>query len=71
MELINNPEVQTRISEKWPKVKMNVCGYNIKDMVKIGLVMNVIGLILVVLFLHLTASGIFDFNWNVFPDWAK
>jgi FAD/FMN-containing dehydrogenase/Fe-S oxidoreductase len=33
VELINNPEVQTRISEKWPKVKMNVSGYNIKDMV--------------------------------------
>ena len=34
VELVDNPEVQTLISEKWPKVKMNVSGYNIRDMVK-------------------------------------
>ncbi len=33
VELVDNPEVQNLISEKWPKVKMNVSGYNIKDMV--------------------------------------
>ncbi|MFX0013060.1 MAG: FAD-linked oxidase C-terminal domain-containing protein [Promethearchaeota archaeon] len=33
VELIDNPKVQNLISEKWPKVKMNVTGYNIKDMI--------------------------------------
>ncbi|MFW9906927.1 MAG: FAD-binding oxidoreductase, partial [Candidatus Thorarchaeota archaeon] len=33
VELIDNPEVQGLIVEKWPKVKMNVSGYNIRDMV--------------------------------------
>ena len=33
VDLIDNPEVQNLISEKWPKVKMNVSGYNIRDMV--------------------------------------
>lgn len=33
VEMITNPEVQNLISENWPKVKMNVSGYNIKDLV--------------------------------------
>ncbi|MFX1283661.1 MAG: FAD-linked oxidase C-terminal domain-containing protein [Promethearchaeota archaeon] len=33
VKLINNPEIQNLISERWPKVKMNVSGYNIKDMI--------------------------------------
>jgi len=34
----------------------------IKDMVKIGLVMNLIGLTLVVIFLYLSAESIFNFD---------
>ena len=34
VEMVNNPEVQNLISEKWPKVKMNVSGYNIKDLIQ-------------------------------------
>jgi FAD/FMN-containing dehydrogenase/Fe-S oxidoreductase len=33
VDLIDNQEVQGLITEKWPKVKMNVSGYNIRDMV--------------------------------------
>ena len=34
VKLINNSEVQNLISEKFPKVKMNVTGFNIKDVIK-------------------------------------
>jgi sodium-dependent dicarboxylate transporter 2/3/5 len=43
----------------------------IKDMVKIGIVMNLVGLILITLFLYLTAAGIFHFDWTSMPAWAK
>ena len=47
-------------------------GYiRIKDMVRIGVVMNIIGLLLIVCLIYLTSSTIFDFDWNVFPDWIK
>ena len=47
-------------------------GYiRIKDMVKIGIVMNLIGLVLVVLFLSATAPAIFDIEWQIFPGWAR
>jgi sodium-dependent dicarboxylate transporter 2/3/5 len=43
----------------------------IKDMVKIGIVMNLVGLLLITLFLYLTAAGIFHFDWTSMPAWAK
>ena len=47
-------------------------GYiRIRDMVKIGLVMNIIGLILIVILLFVSAESIFGFDWNFFPHWAK
>jgi sodium-dependent dicarboxylate transporter 2/3/5 len=47
-------------------------GYiRIRDMVKIGLVMNLIGLILISIFISTTAPAIFDIDWNVLPHWTK
>jgi sodium-dependent dicarboxylate transporter 2/3/5 len=47
-------------------------GYiRIKDMVRIGIVMNIIGLILIAFFVSTTAAGVFDINWDVLPDWVK
>ena len=34
VEMVNNPETQALISEKWPKVKMNVSGYNLKGAIQ-------------------------------------
>ncbi len=34
VELVNNPDTQTLINNRWPKVKMNVSGYNLKDVIK-------------------------------------
>ncbi|MHA2054099.1 MAG: FAD-linked oxidase C-terminal domain-containing protein [Candidatus Hodarchaeales archaeon] len=34
LEIAKNPDVQARVLEKWPKVKMNVSGYNIKDVIQ-------------------------------------
>ncbi|WP_455139783.1 anaerobic glycerol-3-phosphate dehydrogenase subunit C [Candidatus Hodarchaeum mangrovi] len=33
MEIVDNPETQALISDKWPKIKMNVSGYNIKEVI--------------------------------------
>jgi sodium-dependent dicarboxylate transporter 2/3/5 len=47
-------------------------GYiRIKDMVRIGIIMNIIGLILIAFFVSTTAAGIFDIDWDVLPGWAK
>ena len=46
-------------------------GYiRIRDMVKIGLIMNLLGLILIALFLSTTAPAIFDIDWNILPEWV-
>lgn len=34
VEMVNNPETQTLISENWPKVKMNVSGYNLQGVIQ-------------------------------------
>jgi FAD/FMN-containing dehydrogenase/Fe-S oxidoreductase len=34
VELVNNPDTQSLITQHWPKVKMNVSGYNLKDVIK-------------------------------------
>ena len=34
IELARNPDIQAQVLEKWPKVKMNVSGYNIKDVIQ-------------------------------------
>ncbi len=47
-------------------------GYiRIKDMVKIGIAMNIIGLILITLFMYTTAEYIFGFEWQGLPGWAR
>jgi sodium-dependent dicarboxylate transporter 2/3/5 len=47
-------------------------GYiRIKDMVKIGIIMNIIGLILITIFMFTTAEYIFGFEWTGLPDWAR
>lgn len=47
-------------------------GYiRIRDMVRIGIVMNIIGLILITFFVYTTAGTVFDISWTEFPAWAK
>jgi sodium-dependent dicarboxylate transporter 2/3/5 len=47
-------------------------GYiRIRDMVKIGIVMNLLGLILIALFLYTIAPVIFDIDWNTMPPWTR
>jgi solute carrier family 13 (sodium-dependent dicarboxylate transporter), member 2/3/5 len=47
-------------------------GYiQIKDMVRIGIFMNIIGLILIVCLLYLGAGSIFGIDWQTIPIWAK
>ncbi len=47
-------------------------GYvRIKDMVKVGIGMNIIGLILIVCLLYLSAGSIFGIEWQGLPDWVK
>jgi sodium-dependent dicarboxylate transporter 2/3/5 len=45
-------------------------GYiKIRDMVKIGIIMNLLGLALITFFLYTTAPSIFNFDWNILPSW--
>lgn len=47
-------------------------GYlQIKDMVKVGIVMNIIGLLLIVCLMYLSAGYIFDLDWHSLPAWVK
>ena len=47
-------------------------GYiRIRDMVRIGLVMNIIGLILITIFVYTTAEIVFNISWTDFPAWAR
>jgi sodium-dependent dicarboxylate transporter 2/3/5 len=47
-------------------------GYiKIRDMVKIGIIMNLLGLVLITLFLYTTAQGIFNFDWDTLPTWLN
>jgi sodium-dependent dicarboxylate transporter 2/3/5 len=47
-------------------------GYiRIRDMVKIGFAMNIIGLILIVILMYVLAKPVFDINWNELPGWVK
>jgi sodium-dependent dicarboxylate transporter 2/3/5 len=47
-------------------------GYiKIRDMVKIGIIMNLLGLALVTFFLYTTAPSIFNFDWNTLPSWLN
>ena len=47
-------------------------GYiRIKDMVKIGIGLNIIGLILVLILMYILAVPVFDINWEQFPVWAR
>jgi sodium-dependent dicarboxylate transporter 2/3/5 len=47
-------------------------GYvRIKDMVRIGLVMNLIGLVLTTLLVYFHAANIFPIDLNQFPIWAR
>ncbi len=47
-------------------------GYiRIKDMVKIGLVMNFVGLLLILFFVYFLAEPIFGIAWEQIPAWVK
>ncbi len=47
-------------------------GYlQIRDMVKVGLIMNILGLILIFIVVHLLAEPVFNIDWNQIPAWAK
>jgi sodium-dependent dicarboxylate transporter 2/3/5 len=47
-------------------------GYiRIKDMVKTGLVMNLIGLVLIIILVTFLAEPVFGFNWDQLPHWVK
>jgi sodium-dependent dicarboxylate transporter 2/3/5 len=43
----------------------------IRDMARVGIIINIIGLILVVIFVYLLAGPVFNVNWNQIPVWAK
>jgi sodium-dependent dicarboxylate transporter 2/3/5 len=43
----------------------------IRDMVKIGFIMNILGLILILIIVYLLAEPVFNIDWNQIPDWAK
>ena len=43
----------------------------IRDMVKIGLAMNIVGLILILIIVHLLAVPVFDIDWYSMPAWAR
>ena len=42
----------------------------IKDMVKTGILLNVMGIIIVTLIMYFWGTMVFDIDVNVFPDWA-
>jgi sodium-dependent dicarboxylate transporter 2/3/5 len=47
-------------------------GYlQIRDMVKVGFIMNIIGLILILIFVHLLIEPVFNIDWGQMPGWAK
>jgi len=47
-------------------------GYiRIRDMVQIGIVMNIIGLVLITFFVYFFAASVFGISWTAFPAWAK
>jgi sodium-dependent dicarboxylate transporter 2/3/5 len=47
-------------------------GYiRIRDMVKIGLVMNLVGLVLILIFVHFLAAPVFQIDWHQIPTWAR
>jgi sodium-dependent dicarboxylate transporter 2/3/5 len=47
-------------------------GYiRIKNMVKIGLVMNFLGLLLILALVYFLAEPVFGFSWNQIPTWVK
>jgi sodium-dependent dicarboxylate transporter 2/3/5 len=43
----------------------------IRDMVKVGFVMNIVGLILIFIFVQLLIEPVFNIDWNQLPAWAK
>ena len=47
-------------------------GYvRIREMVRVGIAMNIIGLVLVVILMFGLAGYVFGIDWTVLPDWAK
>ena len=47
-------------------------GYlQIRDMVKIGFIMNIIGLLLIAAVVYVLAEPVFNIEWNQLPVWAK
>jgi sodium-dependent dicarboxylate transporter 2/3/5 len=47
-------------------------GYiHIRDMFRVGFVMNIAGLFLITALVYLLAGPIFQIDWNVLPNWAR
>jgi len=47
-------------------------GYlQIRDMVKVGLIMNILGLLLISAVVYLLAGPVFNIDWNQMPAWIK
>lgn len=47
-------------------------GYlKIRDMVRVGLTMNIIGLLLIIAVVYLLAGPVFNIEWNQMPAWVK
>jgi sodium-dependent dicarboxylate transporter 2/3/5 len=47
-------------------------GYlQIRDMVKVGFIMNILGLALISAIVYLLAEPVFNIEWNQLPIWAK
>ncbi len=43
----------------------------IKDMVKVGFAMNILGLCLILILMYVLAAPVFDIDWGQVPDWIK
>jgi sodium-dependent dicarboxylate transporter 2/3/5 len=47
-------------------------GYlKIRDMVKVGFIMNILGLLLILVIVYFLAEPVFNIEWNQLPIWAK
>jgi sodium-dependent dicarboxylate transporter 2/3/5 len=43
----------------------------VRDMVRIGLIMNIVGLLLITLLVYLIAGPVFNIDWNQVPSWIQ
>ena len=43
----------------------------IKDMVKVGFAMNILGLCLILILMYVLAAPVFNIDWTQVPEWVK